>query len=326
MGEARGTDPPHDAGALTALFARISRNSERVILPINNIAADTSEVGPAFYCVHSLSGAGGTDYRDLAKLMPTVRFYGVQAPPKKMQDGEFGNSVQSIADYYAKALVKFQPEGRFLLGGWSAGAIIGLEIAQNLRARGREVGLFVAIDAAPENTDGGLRPWHPIYLLEVANNLVGWTVHNVPKKKSYSALIRHAINKAIAQCKTTAACVRGEKMVGAHAVEGFMDLSHYPQEQKSFMKRLYSSLLVYTAQSYSGNVVVYEAKVKSLHNLPQVGRIWRIFAPQSIIITLSGTHLSILREPYANELAEDLGKRITEAATAEPIYVSRPRN
>jgi thioesterase domain-containing protein len=325
MGESRGLTPARDAGALNALFSRVTRASDHAIVPINEIAADNSnEIAadtdaavPAFYCVHSLSGAGGTDYRQLARLMPAVRFYGIQAPPRRMRDPAFGGSVDAIADYYADALVKFQPEGPFLLGGWSAGAIIGLEIAQKLRRRGRHVALFAAIDAAPENTGAGLRFWHPRYLLDVAGNLVGWTVHDVLSRKGAARLLgRRALSKAVARGRTLIARIRGEQMLGLYAVEGFMDLSRYPAEQKLFMKRLYNSLLAHTPADYPGDVVVYEAKIKPLFALPQVGRVWRRVAPRSVVVDVEGTHLSILHEPYARTVAEDLQQRIAAAAPA----------
>jgi thioesterase domain-containing protein len=311
MSELASIDPPRTTGALNALFSRISRNSDRVILPINDIALSEDRSAPAFYCVHSLSGAGGTDFSELAGLMPAIRFYGIQAPPKKMQDGTFGDSVRSIADHYASDLVKFQPEGRFLLGGWSAGAAIGLAVAQNLQARGREVALLAAIDTAPENTGLGLRPWDPRYILEVVGNLSGWFIHDVfATKGGLPRLLQRVSSKIAAHRKMALARARGEKMFSGYAVEGFMDLSTYPVYQQSFMKRLYNSLITHIAEGYSGKVVVYEATIKPLFKLPQVGRVWRRFAPNSTLVRIKGTHLSILREPSINVLARDLQKRI----------------
>ncbi len=310
-------DPPSNTGALNALFARTRRSSEHVICPISDSALDATNLSPAFYCVHSLSGAGGTDFRDLATLMPAVRFFGIQAPPKKMQDPQFGASVKSIADYYAGALVKFQPKGPFLLGGWSAGAIIALQVAQNLRARGREVSLLAALDAAPENVAVGFRPWHPLYLLELARNVPGWIFHEeLMTKRTLYSLIWRVSNKASAFGRKILPRKSGEEVVGSHPVEGFIDLSRYPLNQRSFMKRLYDALLEYAPKDYSGDVVVYEAKVKPLLRVPQVGKVWRKLAARAVIVSVEGTHLSLLREPYVNFLAKDLRTRIAHSMAA----------
>jgi thioesterase domain-containing protein len=314
----RCIDQTGNNGALNALFARTSRKSEVVICPINETALEESNPSPSFYCVHALSGAGGSDFCDLAKLMPEVRFYGIQAPPKRIQDPEFGRSVESIADYYANALMKFQPNGPFLLGGWSAGAIIGLQIAQNLRARGREVSLLVAFDGAPENTAAGLRPWHPLYLLELTGNVRGWIVHEqLLKKGAFRSLIQRALIKAMALPKSRTARENADE-IQRHAVDGFMDLSRYPPDQRSFMRRLHDALMAYKPQEYHGKVMVYEAKVKPLFHLPQVGKIWSKLAPQSVIAHVNGTHLSVVRDPYAEAIAADLRSRIAQIVEPPP--------
>jgi thioesterase domain-containing protein len=317
-------DLAHNIGALNALFARTMRDSERVIFPINDSALEAGNKSPAFYCIHSLSGAGGTDFCHLARLMPTVRFYGIQAPPKKMRETTFGGSVEAIADYYAGVLVRFQPKGPFLLGGWSAGAIIGLEIAQNLRSRGREVALFAAIDAAPENTGAGRRPWHPVYLLQLAGNLPRWIIHeNLMKKDVLCSLVRRVRQKAMALVKRGIAGKRNATDANDHAVEGFIDLSRFPAEQKSFMKRLYAALLAYRPKPYHGHVVAYEAQVKPLFHLPQLGRVWRKIAPGSTIVTVKGTHPSILRKAHVQALADDLRERIARIASAPASSIQK---
>src|ERR1700723_4479339 len=161
-----------------ALFAMTSRNAERAILPLNSCALATDAPRPAFYCVHSASGVAGTDFLDLAqRLEPTIRFYGIQAPPKQMPDTEFGNSVDSIAEYYAEALSKFQPTGPLLIGGYCVGAVIALAMGDKLRARGREVGPLLAIDGVPENVGAAMSRWRAQYWLELARNVRGWFNH-----------------------------------------------------------------------------------------------------------------------------------------------------
>src|SRR6185437_3059681 len=160
------------------LFARLARDSEQIIVPVNASAGGANVEMPAFYCVHSLSGAAGTDFVDLAQLLNSaVRFYGIQAPPTLMGNDSFGVAIESIADHYVDALTKFQPNGPLVLGGYCVGAVIALEMAKALRARGREVGPLIAIDGVPENTGAVFCRWTPNYLLDLARNLRGWVVH-----------------------------------------------------------------------------------------------------------------------------------------------------
>jgi thioesterase domain-containing protein len=304
------------SAALHGLLSRASRNSDRVIVPLNEAALQGNPGSPAFYCVHALSGAGGSDFADLARLMPRIGFFGIQAPPRMMSDATFGHSIESVASRYADDLARFQPHGAILLGGWSAGASIALEMAQILsRVHHREVSLLVAFDAAPENSAAGRSAWHPAYLVELLRNLPLWAAHEGMFRAGYFRSVARQITHKVMACGETAvARARGELVSTGHAVEGFMDLSRYPAGQRSFMIRLYHALLRYRPEPYAGRVLVYEAGVKPLYHLPQVGRVWRKIAQATEITRVSGTtHLSILRQPCVRVLATDLQARIEAA-------------
>jgi thioesterase domain-containing protein len=301
-----------------ALFAHASRNSERTIVPINDCAVETGAPRPALYCVHSASGVAGTDFLDLARsLEPSIRFFGIQAPPKRMPDVEFGNSVESLADYYAAALNKFQPEGPLLLGGYCVGVVIALAMADRLRALGREIGPLFMIDGVPENTGVALTRRQPRYWLELVRNLRGWASHgDLMRSRTLHSLIWSIRNNATAIGKGAIGLKRGQKLGGGYAIEGIMDVSRYQPAHKSFVNRLFQALFGYRPQSYSGEVVVYEATVKPLLYLPQIGRIWRQIAPQSEVVEIVGTHISMMHEPYVGALAKDIQRRLAGLSSA----------
>ena len=281
-------------------------------MPINDCAIAPDPPRPAFYCVHSASGVAGTDFLDLARhLEPTVRFYGIQAPPKQMPDREFGNSVESLADSYAAALNKFQPEGPLLLGGYCVGAVIALAMADKLRALGRDIGPLLMIDGVPENTGASLSRWTLRYWLELARNVRGWANHgDLMRSRTLHSLVWSITNNATAIGKGAIGLKRGQKLGGGYAIEGIMDVSRYQPVHKSFVNRLFEALFSYRPKSYSGGVVVYEATVKPLLYLPQIGRIWREFAPQTQVVEIVGTHISMMHEPYVGALANDMRRRI----------------
>ncbi len=304
----------------SALFAHASRKSERVIVPINDCALDAGAPRPAFYCVHSASGVAGTDFLDLARrLEPAIRFYGVQAPPKQMPDVEFGSSVESLAEFYAAALTKFQPEGPLLLGGYCIGAVIALAMAEKLRAQGREVGPLLAIDGVPENTGAAFSRWRLRYWLELSRNVRGWLRHgDLMRNRTLHSLIWSITNNATAIGKRAIGLKRGQKLGGGYAIEGIMDVSRYQPVHRSFVNRLFQALFAYAPKGYSGNVVVYEANVKPLLYLPQIGRIWQQFARQAEIVEIVGTHIGMMHEPYVDALADDMRKRIAAYFSAHP--------
>ena len=291
----------------------VSGKSERVIVPINESANDKANLAPAFYCVHSLSGASGSDFLDLARhLDGAIRFFGIQAPPKRTGNPEFGNSIPLLAEYYANAVVEAQPSGPIILGGWSAGATIALAVAKNLRGRGRKIDLIVAIDGAPENTHAALSPLDPRYLVEAAEILPSWLLSTVVQRNELPPLIAKHTSRAIGKVREL---VRPRQ--DSHAVadeepqELFLGFNRYPLKQRIFMKRLYDAIFDYMPEAYDGDVVVYESKICSPFNLPQFGRIWRSIAPSSDTVRVDGTHLSILKDPIVRTIARDIIYRIS---------------
>ena len=83
-------------------------------------------------------------------------------------------TIETVARRHVVLLEAFQPRGSIRLIGWSAGAIIALEIAQQLCARGRDVPLLVALDGAPCNTGAGLGTRDPRYIMKLIANLPPW--------------------------------------------------------------------------------------------------------------------------------------------------------
>ncbi|WP_426730644.1 amino acid adenylation domain-containing protein [Myxococcus faecalis] len=107
-----------------------------------------------FFCVHPV---GGTvlAYAELAHLLGADQpFFGLQAPGL---DGETAplDSVEALAERYLHAIRAVQPQGPYLLGGWSLGGTLAFEMAQQIQARGESVDLLVLIDTYARAHAGG---------------------------------------------------------------------------------------------------------------------------------------------------------------------------
>jgi thioesterase domain-containing protein len=207
-------------------------------------------------------------------------------------------------------LVKFQPEGPIMIGGYCIGAIIALDMAKKLRAMGRELGPVIAIDGAPENIEV-LSAWSPTYWLEMARNVPRWLMHaDLMRSRSVHSLMWSLSKHAVAIGKGALGLKRTEKLGGGYSIERVMDLSLYPAEQRLFINRLFSAMFSYFPEPYQGDVVVYEANVSPLLYLPQVGRTWHKIAPRSEIVRVVGTHIGIMHDPYVSALADDMKARV----------------
>ncbi|SRR5579871_2394190 len=287
-------------------FAReVTRKVVDVILPLN----DTG-VGPALYCVHSITGVA-TDFRPMAEMLgPSQNLYGIQTPSAK-RNAEFPTSIEAISRYYVNRLNEFQPAGTLLLGGHSVGAVIALEMAQQLRAMGRDVGLLVVFDGELFNTGTRLSSYNPIYWVKLILNVPAWVRDFLLVEFTFLSFCKTIRLKAIALAKSINARFRGNGSSG-HAVEGFIDLSRCTPDHAAFMKTLFETQYGYYPKPYAGRVVLYVAKTQSLAHLRQVEASWQTIAPQAEIVKCKATHTSLLRSPKGDVVAQHLASVLSE--------------
>jgi thioesterase domain-containing protein/acyl carrier protein len=141
-----GRPHPGEAGAAEASSATVvalppsARSEFRYLVPVQRGGGRLP-----FFCVH---GAGGNvlNFRDLSRAMhPDQPFYGLQA------SGIDGVSmphrtIEEMAEAYLAEIRAVQPEGPYLLGGYSGGGIVAFEMAHRLTAIGQQVGPLVFLD------------------------------------------------------------------------------------------------------------------------------------------------------------------------------------
>ena len=99
-----------------------------------------------FYCVHA-GGGNVIGFYELAQQFGEDQpFYGLQAAGL-VEGQEALDRMEDMAALYVDAIRKLQPEGPYLIGGYSSGGIIAFEMAQQLRRQGHEVGLLAMLDS-----------------------------------------------------------------------------------------------------------------------------------------------------------------------------------
>jgi thioesterase domain-containing protein/acyl carrier protein len=114
--------------------------------------------GRPFFVIH---GAGGNvlNLWGLARLLPTDRpVIGVLA---KGADGNEPplDSLEEMAALYVRAIRTHQPEGPYLIGGYSGGGMIALEMARALAKEGQRAGLVVLFDTLDDLKPGFVDRW-----------------------------------------------------------------------------------------------------------------------------------------------------------------------
>jgi thioesterase domain-containing protein len=310
-----------------AAFGReVLRKVSDVILPLNDVGD-----GPALYCVHPITGAA-TNFSAMAQMLgPTQRFFGIQTPTKK-RTAEFAGSIEAISAFYVDHLIRFQPFGDFVLGGHSVGALIALEMAQQLRSLGRTVSLLVVFDGELLNTGTEIGRRHPAYWLKQAANFPAWVRDFLMVEFTFRKFCQTVLSKITMAGRMALAKLRGEANLAGHAVGGFVDLKQFTPDHAAYMKALFEVQYNYQPKRYEGNVLVCVAKTQALFYYRQIERAWRAISPQAEFVRFDGTHTSIMQSSKGLAVAKHLGRRLkaldqqqSSARSADsPETLSRP--
>ena len=140
----------------------------------------TSSLTPLFL-VHAVSGLAFSYFAlpSLSTHLPdsqTRPVYGISSP---VYDGELSQpyrlpkSIREIAIQYITLIKDIQPEGPYLLGGWSMGGMIALKMAEILRQRGERVLHVVMIDSGnPRHYPDFVGEWESDLVLKTTYNSI----------------------------------------------------------------------------------------------------------------------------------------------------------
>lgn len=109
------------------------------------VAIQTSGSKPPLFCIHAADGYVFV-FQNLARhLDPEQPVYGLQA---KGLDGKQAPHprIEDMAAFYIEQIRTVQPQGPYLLAGFSAGGVVAFEMAQQLHAQDQKVALLALFD------------------------------------------------------------------------------------------------------------------------------------------------------------------------------------
>jgi len=272
-----------------------------------------------FFCIHSLTGKA-TDYVPLAqRLGPEQPFFSIQIPPIH-RSPDYGGliaplSIPAIASHYVEAITAVRSDGPIALGGWSIGAIIALEMAQQLRSHGRDVALLVAIDMIPWNHSFP-RGSSVARALDTALYSPAWfgshqLVKNGLRLRALMARARIKLASLTARLAGRPIAPKEEK------VGDLVDISRYAPAHVALMEQLFASAHAYVPQCYDGPVQVYAARTEvALGHLTKLRWGWRRIAPRSRVTTMPGAHQTLFNGPEGGALAAQLAQQLAALTAA----------
>ncbi|MGW0859731.1 amino acid adenylation domain-containing protein, partial [Streptomyces sp. NPDC002690] len=136
-----------EAPTVAGLTERLAMNDPEdaldVLLPLRSTGTE-----PALFCVHPGGGISWSYSGLLNHLGPQHPVYALQARGLGRPE-PLPTSYEEMASDYADHVQKIQPQGPYLLLGWSAGGLIAHALACELQARGERTALLAILDAYP---------------------------------------------------------------------------------------------------------------------------------------------------------------------------------
>jgi thioesterase domain-containing protein/acyl carrier protein len=244
-----------------------------------------------FFCVHPVSG-NVLSYRALARRLGVQQpFYALQARGLD-DDQEPQTKIEAMAADYLEAVRTVQSHGPYLLGGWSMGGLIALEMARQLEAQGEEVRLLALFDIRTPDAEKESQA------IDDDSLLPSFALHLGMSPEQ----LRDAAD-ALSQSQTEDyLSFLLDRAKVASVVPHDMSLAHFRQQFRVFNANVRAALS-YQPTRLSGRIVLFRAAERPPGADPTLG--WENIE----VYDAPGNHLAMMREPFVSVLAEELFNR-----------------
>ena len=289
-------------------------NSWSPLVPLN-LGENRDGSNQPFFCVHPMFGVV-LPYLELAHHLSSNAeqfphwgnrsFYGLQplgldgkSPPL--------NRIEAIAAYYIQAIQTVQPQGPYLLGGWSFGGMVAFEMAQQLTQAGQQIELLAMLDTPAPISSNQLSLYQSLkFLLGTAL----WST--LPFLMDYGAIATDQFQRlqpwkawfsrwqwsAIARLIPEASRLR---VLDESAIAPMLRIV-YAHIQATYH---------YVPQPYPNRITLFRAveQPDSTGQAPNLG--WDALAKDIQLHQVPGNHLSLLKQPHVQTLAEQLRQSLS---------------
>jgi len=265
----------------------------------------TDGKGIPLFIVH---GAGGNVliYRDLSKyILDNISIYGLQSYGLESYCEPL-TTIEEMAKAYIEEIKKIQANGPYLLCGYCMGGTVALEIASELRKMGDEVSFLALL----ETYNWSELPSRSIYdktKFIIEKFVYHWKNFNLLSNEGKKAFIR-----------TKSYDLRKRTKIWLGKFISILFQTDYQQvntmiRQSQIWKLNDKACFAYKAKYYDGKItVILPQKRYSVHSVPEA--MWNNnYAKEIDLVVLPFYPAGMLVEPFVQELAKIINKKISEA-------------
>jgi acetoacetyl-CoA synthetase len=276
----------YDAPSVAALVELMGADENASSGPF--VCLKPGDASLPFYLVHGIDGT----VMEFASLGRTLQYggalIGIQASGL---DGKkpVRNSVEAMADAYLEAIVAHQPSGPYLIGGYSFGGLVALEICRRLRAQRKEIGVLVMIDSY-----GHPATWPRLTRLDVR----------------WRRFLRR--KEELANCSWSDAMHYAKDKAGQLSF-GMLQAARGRNVRCASVDAVYN----YRPSRYDGAAFYFRAETPYPNFPTHPQRVWRHVIGELNVQTVAGDHFSVVGE-HVNGLEECLTHILNRANAPAP--------
>ena len=312
---ARGNGAPALATSELGDTPRIKPDKDSSIVEIQA----SGDKAPLFL-VHGVGGGMFWGYSNLAQhLGPRQPVYGFRC----LQDGGFSKntSIEEMAAQYVEDLIEFRPLGPYLLGGYCFGGNVAYEMARQLSAKNKEVGLLLLINCWPNNSSYTQLEWTPGFLAKALFNFVLRMRHQI---RSGSKRPRDYFQWRAKWAGKRLKALFSRDCTGHLVADDFVDLSGLLEGERNLWRSHVQAWLEYKPGLYSGHVFLFRTRGHPLLCSFDHEMGWGSFATDGVTVRICpGDHESILEEEHVGTTARELEIVLTKASALRPMMKQR---
>jgi thioesterase domain-containing protein len=247
------------------------------------VALQPEGTGAPWWMVHPPGGIV-VCYRALAQRLSRERaVFGIRS---RGLHGELDlpARLEDMAHEYVAAIREVQPRGPYLLGGWSAGGLVALEMARHLMALGEPIQMLALLDTSPETADDP--NWADKPAMEYGLDLSLAELSRLGPDEQLPYLWQHALNLGLIDS--------GVPLQVAHQVI-------------DDVKRVFHHHMVltdrYVLLPYPGRITLVRPSDAPFAVPAPPDRGWGRWAADVDVHFVPGQHYSMVKEPHVQELA-----------------------
>ncbi len=244
------------------------------------------------FLIHAVTGTVYC-YVELAHLLGADRpVYGLQAAG--LVDGAPDRRIEDMAARYIAELKRVQPQGPYLLGGWSMGGVIAFEMARQLEQSGETVSLLAMLDApasAATRYDARDALAQFVEHLGLPTGAVE-KFQRLDPQAQLRAVLEQAQRSGLAPPDLELSELRRQLEVFTHNIRAMHD---------------------YTPAPYAGRITLFEAEESAAGANPhEFG--WDRLADGGVArYVVPGNHHTLLRQPHVAKVARQLATWLEES-------------